>query len=140
VKVETTQVNTQQDGKLVTWTGPARIEARGAKAAALPAFATRDGALLFDTIVSAAPAGKVTVHVGAAAVDLSAAFQRLAGKGKQTVRVPLSCFAARGENFAQVDVPFAVASDAAFAAAFANIQIVGGGASDKDALNCGEVK
>jgi beta-glucosidase len=140
VKVETAQVNTQQDGKLVTWTGPARVEARGAKAAALPAFATRDGALQFDTIVSAAPAGKVTVSVGSAAFDASAAMARLAGKGKQTVRIPLSCFAARGENFAQVDTPFAVASDGAFAAAFANIQIVGGGASEKDALVCGEAK
>ena len=140
VKVETTQVNTQQDGKLVTWTGPARVEARGAKAAALPAFATKDGALVFDTIVSAAPAGKVTVSIGSAALDISGVFQRLAGKGKQTVRIPLACFSARGANLAQVEVPFAVASDAAFAAAFANVQIVGGGASEKDAITCGEAK
>jgi beta-glucosidase len=31
VKVETTQVNTQQDGKLVTWSGAARLEAHGAR-------------------------------------------------------------------------------------------------------------
>lgn len=140
VKVETTQVNTQQDGKLVTWTGPARIEARGAKVAALPAFATTDGALQFDTIVSAAPAGKVMLSIGNATVDASAVFQRLAGKAKQTVRIPLSCFSAKGADLARLEVPFAVSSDAAFKAAFANIQIVGGGASEKDVVGCGEVK
>jgi len=71
---------------------------------------------------------------------VSSTFARLAGIGKQTVRIPLSCFAARGENFNQVEAPFAIASDAAFTAAFANIQIVGGGAKEKDALTCGEAK
>ncbi|MGB9108476.1 MAG: glycoside hydrolase family 3 protein, partial [Telluria sp.] len=42
VKAESAQVETQQDGKLVTWSGAARLEAHGAKAAALPAFATTD--------------------------------------------------------------------------------------------------
>lgn len=140
IKVETTQVNTQQDGKLVTWTGPARLEARGAKAQALPAFATADGALQFDTIVSAAPAGKVTLSVGNAAIDATGVFQGLAGKAKQTVRIPLSCFTAKGADLARVEVPFAVSSDAGFKAAFANIQIVGGGAKEKDVVSCGEVK
>ncbi len=140
VKVETTQVNTQQDGKLVTWTGPARFEARGAKRAALPAFALKDGALQFDTIVSAAPAAKVTLAMGEAAYDAGGLFQRLAGKGKQTVRIALSCFAARGADFGQIEVPFAVASEGALTAAFANIQIVGGGASEKDAVTCAETK
>ena len=140
VKVETAQVNTQQDGKLVTWSGPARIEARGAKVVALPAFATADGALQFDTIVSTAPAGKVSVSIGNTALDLTAVFKRLAGKQKQTVRIPLACFTAKGADLAKVDTPFAVDSDAAFAAAFANVQVVGGGAKEKDALTCAEAK
>ena len=140
VKVETAQVNTQQDAKLVTWSGPARLEAHGAKAVALPAFATVDGALQFDTVVSAAPQGKVTVAIGNTGLDLSGVFQRLAGKPKQTVRIPLACFVAKGADMAKVDTPFAVSSDAAFAAAFTNIQIVGGAASEKDALSCGEAK
>jgi beta-glucosidase len=140
LKVETAQVNTQQDGKLVTWSGPARIEAHGAKALALPAFATLDGALQFDTIVGAAPRGKVTVAIGATKLDLTGVFQRLAGKQKQTVRIPLACFVAKGADLARVDTPFAIDSDAAFGAAFANVQIVGGGARDKDALNCKEAQ
>jgi beta-glucosidase len=136
VKVETTQVNTQQDGKLVTWTGPARLEAHGAPAA-LPAFAISDGALRFDTIVAAAPSAGVRVAMGTAEVDVSAAFARLAGKGKQTVKIPLACFTAGGADLAHLDTPFAVASDGAFTAAFANIEVVGGAARDKDALACG---
>lgn len=140
VKIETAQVNTQQDAKLVTWTGAARLEARGARAVALPAFATADGALQFDTIVKSAPAGAVTVSLGAASVDLTGVFQRLAGKPKQTVRIPLACFTAKGADLARVDVPFAVAADAAFSAAFANIEVVGGGAKEKDALTCADAK
>ena len=140
LKVETTQVNTQQDGKLATWSGPARLEAHGAKAVALPAFASLDGALQFDTIVSAAPKGRVTVSIGAAALDLTGVFQRLAGKQKQTVRIPLACFNAKGADLARIDTPFAVDSDGPFSAAFANIQIVGGGAKEKDALTCAEAK
>jgi beta-glucosidase len=140
VKVESSQIETQQDAKLVTWTGPARIEAHGAKAVALPAFATRDGALQFDTIVTAAPAGKVTVAIGAAGVDATAALRAVAGKGKQTVKIPLSCFVANGADLGQVDTPFSLASDAAFTASFTNVQVVGGAALDKDALPCAGAK
>ncbi|UUZ50960.1 hypothetical protein LP420_15880 [Massilia sp. B-10] len=141
VKVETTQVNTQQDGKLVTWTGPARLEG----AASSLACAAR--------VCDPRRRPAIRHHRQRRAMQQS---DRLGGrrhartrapsssawlsKGKQTVRIALSCFAARGENFAQVDAPFAVASDAAFAAAFANIQIVGGAALEKDAVQCGEVK
>jgi beta-glucosidase len=82
VKVETSQVNTQQDGKLVTWSGAASRAAHGARAAALPAFATTDGALQFDTIVTAAPGAGVTLAVASGAVDATALFGSLAGKGK----------------------------------------------------------
>ena len=140
VQVETAQVNTQQDGKLVTWKGAARLEAHSDKAIALPAFAANDGALQFDTIVSAAPQGKVSVAIGNTALDLTAVFTRLAGKQKQTVTIPLACFTAKGADLSKLDTPFAVSSEAAFAASFANIQILGGAAKDKDAITCGEAK
>ncbi|HZV67172.1 MAG TPA: putative glycoside hydrolase, partial [Telluria sp.] len=140
VTVETAQVNTQQDAKLVSWTGAATLEAHGAKPAALPAFATADGALQFDTIVKAAPQGPVQLALGAASLDLSAVFRRLAGKPKQTVKIPLACFTAKGADLAHVDTPFSVAAGAGFKAAFANIQVVGGAAKDKDAIDCAELK
>ncbi|WP_229261942.1 glycoside hydrolase family 3 protein [Duganella guangzhouensis] len=139
VTVETAQINTQQDAKRLTWSGPATLEAQAAKAIALPAYASTDGALQFDVIVPAAPQGKVHIGMETVALDASAVFQRLAGKGKQTVRIPLSCFAAKGLSLAAFSMPFSVSADAPFAATFANIQIVGGAAKDKDALACGEL-
>ena len=140
VTVETAQINTQQDAKRLTWSGAAKLEAQSAKALTLPAFASADGALQFDAIVSAAPRGKVSVGIETVELDASAVFQRLAGKGKQTVKIPLACFSARGLSLAALSTPFSVAADAPFAASFANIQIVGGAARDKDALACGDFK
>ncbi len=140
VRVETTQVNTQQDGKLLTWVGAARLEAHGAKMVTLPAFATIDGALQFDSIVSAAPRARVTLAVGDGEVDTTTLFASLVGKGKQTVKIPLACFVAKGADLKRIDTPFSVTSEGAFTAAFANIQIVGGVAKDKDAQICDALK
>jgi beta-glucosidase len=140
VKVETAQINTQQDAKRLTWSGPATLEAQARKAVKLPAYASTDGALQFDAIVSAAPQGKVQIAMETVSLDAAAVFQRLAGKGKQTVKIPLSCFTARGLPLAALSTPFSVSADAPFAATFANIQIVGGAAKDKDALACGDFK
>ncbi|MYN38942.1 glycoside hydrolase family 3 protein [Duganella sp. FT109W] len=140
VKVETAQINTQQDAKRLTWSGPAKLEAQANKAIKLPAYASTDGALQFDTIVSAAPQGKVNIGIETAELDASAVFQQLAGKGKQTVKIPLACFSAKGLPLAAFSTPFSVAADGPFAATFANIQIVGGAAKDKDALACGAFK
>ncbi|VXC17956.1 glycoside hydrolase family 3 protein [Massilia sp. 9I] len=140
VTVQTSQVNTQQDAKLVTWTGPATVEARGARAMVLPAAAGANAALRFDTIVSSAPSGKVKMAMGGGSVDTTALFKRLAGKGKQTVKIPLACFQAMGTDLAKVDTPFSVTSSAAFAAAFTNIEIAGGAAGEPDAVRCEELQ
>ncbi|GGY98559.1 glycoside hydrolase family 3 N-terminal domain-containing protein [Pseudoduganella plicata] len=132
--VETAQVNTQQDGKKVTWSGPGFIEAKADRPRALPAWATRQGALTFDTIVGAAPQGTVQVSIGTASVDVSAEFKRVAGKGRQTVKIPLSCY--KGVDLTKVDNPFRVTAQAGLVAAFANIQVVGGAAADPGALEC----
>jgi len=140
ITVTTAQVNTQQDAKMGAWTGPATLEARGARPMVLPAAAAADGALRFDTIVHKAPAGKVTLAMGATALDASALFKRLAGTGKHTVAIPLACFQAKGLDLAKVDTPFSVSADADFVAAFANIEIAGGAAKEADAVRCEELK
>jgi len=126
------------------WTGPATLEARGARAMVVPAAAAKDGALRFDTIVAKAPAGKVTLAMrqGAAdtTLDATSLFKRLADGGKHTVSIPLVCFQAKGVNLAKVDTPFSVTSSGAFTAAFANIEIAGGAAKEADAVQCGEFK
>jgi beta-glucosidase len=107
----------------------------------LPPAAASAAALRFDTIVSAAPAGQVTLAMECeqgcgAPLDATALFRRLAGQGKQVVKIPLACFTARGVDLARVVAPFSVASTAPFTAAFANIDIVGGAAGDADAVRC----
>ncbi len=141
VTAQTAQINTQQDAKLLTWSGPAALEARGAHPVAPPAQALAGGVLRFDTIVSAAPAGNVSIAMQCAAgcgtpLDATALFRRLAGKGKQGVKIPLSCFVSKGVDLARVDTPFSVRSDAPFAASFANIEILGGAAADADTVRC----
>jgi beta-glucosidase len=140
ISVATTQINTQQDTKLVTWTGPASFEAHGARALALPAAASKDAVLRFDTIVQSAPAGKVGIAMGGTSLDATRLFQRLAGRGRQVVRIPLACFVARGVDLARVDTPFSVSSTGAFAAAFGNIDAVGGAAADQDAVRCEDLQ
>jgi beta-glucosidase len=139
ITVHTAQVNTQQDAKLVTWTASAELAARGAKPLMLSAAAARDGALQFDTIVSAAPQGKVMLAMQDTALDATRLFKRIAGKGKQTVKVPLACFTARGLQLDHMDTPFSIRADAPFAAAIANIEIAGGAAVAADAVRCEEL-
>jgi beta-glucosidase len=142
-KVDTAQVNTQQDGARVAWSGAATLEARAATATPLPDIAIKDGALQFDTIASAEPQGVVTLTMGcgtgcAGSVDVTSTFKRIAGKARQTVKIPLACFVKKGTDLKMVDVPFSVSTDKPFTAAFANIQIVGGAAKDADVVNCAE--
>lgn len=141
ISIDTVQVNTQQDGKRIAWRGAARLEARASVPAAIPAFARTEGALKFDTIVSSAPMGAVSIAItcGAGcggAIDVTETFKRLAGKGKQTIKIPLACFVDRGADLAKIDSPFSIETDNVLIAAFANIQIVGGAGNDRDAFDC----
>lgn len=147
VSASVVQIKTQQDAWLVKWTGPASFEARGSKALALPKEAAQDGVLRFDTIVESRPAGKVTIGMlceGKAGcgqpLDAGKLFARLAGKGKQVVRIPLACFTARGAVLSRVQTPFSVNSSGAFAAAFGNIDVVGGAAREADVVRCEELQ
>jgi beta-glucosidase len=126
IAATTVQVNTQQDGKRVTWTAPARFEARAIKPGPIPAYVLRNAALRFDTVVDQAPAAAVRVSMQCGAgcsstLDLTAMLRNAAGKGRQTITIPLSCFA--GLQTKKVDIPFSITSDGTFSAAFANIHI-----------------
>ena len=121
IKVENGELAPSQDGKKVTWTGPARFEARAAAPRALPGFITPNGALRFDVLVPAAPSGKVKLGYGTATVDVTRLLAGMAGKKVQTVSVPLSCFKGAGA----IDTPFSVEASGPFAAVFGNIALVG---------------
>lgn len=141
IRVEIAQLNTQQDAKLVFWSGPARLEARADKPVALPAYATDEGALQFDVAVKTAPQTPVLVAMDCgpgchASVNLQATFQALAGKAKQTLTIALKCFTDKGVKLDAIATPFSVSADKPLVAAFANIRIVAGAAKNADALAC----
>jgi beta-glucosidase len=129
ITVGIAQIKTQQDAKRVTWTGPATFEAHGTRPLALPAALADKGVLRFDTVVAAAPAGKVTIAMACGAkacgtpLDATKLFTRLAGTGRHAVAIPLACFRARGADLARVDTPFSVTSDGPFAADFGNVDV-----------------
>jgi beta-glucosidase len=132
IAVAVGQITTQQDARVVTWSGPATYEAYGARPLALPADFAKGAALRFDTLVQRAPTGKVTIAMACAApagcgapLDATQLFTRLAGKGRQSVRIPLACFTARGAKLDAVTAPFSIASSGPFTAAFGNIDVLG---------------
>jgi beta-glucosidase len=142
ISVGIAQIKTQQDAKLVTWTGPATFEAHGARPLALPPALMDKGALRFDTVVQQAPAGKVTIALACGAkacgtpLDATTLFARLAGKGRQSVAIPLACFRARGADLARVDTPFSVTSDGPFVAAFGSVDVT----TAADAIACEDLQ
>ena len=137
LRVRTVQVNIQQDAKQVTWLAPARLFSRGSTRNNLNAFASAGGALQFDMVPVQAPVSAVTLSMGGAEVDIAPAIARWAPGERHTVKVPLSCFVARGADLGGVDVPFSIKADAPFAASFTSIRIVAGAGEDADALDCG---
>lgn len=139
IRVETVQINTQQDAKKVTWLGAARFIARTPKKLNLQPYAARNGVLKFDLMVSAPARKTVTLSMECGvqcrgALDMSAIFS--AAGTKKTIKIPLACFAAKGVDLGKVDVPFSVSTEGALVAAFTNIEVVIDAGSDAEALRC----
>ena len=144
IRVQTTQVNTQHDAKLVTWYGPARFFASAEQKQGLRSYAIDQGVLQFDILLKQAAQAKVSLAVECEApcrgeVDLSQVLGRMPLERKKTLKIPLMCFDETGADFLNVDVPFSVETSKPFSAAFTRIQIVSGAAADADALSCTDV-
>jgi len=144
VRVRTVQVNTQQDGKEITWLGPARVFARSAHGNNLHPLASADAALQFDVVpvsVGDAPV-QLFMRCGeacGATLEIGAALADLAIGTRHTLKVPLACFIGIGLDPGGVDVPFGIQAQAPFAAAFADIRVVAGAGRDADALACADL-
>ena len=144
LRLRTTQINTQQDAKLVNWFGDAQFYARSGQAASMQSFAAANGALQFDILISQLPQSATKVFVGcgpgcSGAVDLAKVLKDYGVNAKHTVKIPLTCFAEQGADLGRVDIPFGVSAAKPFAAAFSNIQIVSGAARDADASKCADI-
>ncbi|MBA4382572.1 MAG: hypothetical protein C0406_08420 [Sideroxydans sp.] len=143
LKIRTTQINTQQDAKQVTWLRAGQFHVRSAQATNLRSYAAANGALQFDMMISQMPQGAVKVLMGCGAgcggaVDLGAYFKSSSDNAKHTVKIPMACFVAQGVNMEKVVMPFGILADKPLIAAFSSIQIVAGAAKDADAVKCGD--
>ena len=141
IQVRTTQINTQQDAKLVTWYRAGRFYSRSPQTTNMQSYVSANAALQFDVLISQFPQGEAKVFVGCGSgcrgtIDLAKEFKSYGLNAKHTVKLPLTCFAAQGADLARVDIPFGVSASKPFSAAFTNIQIVAGAAKDADALKC----
>lgn len=146
IKAETTQINVQQDAKKVTWngTGGGQFYAQSTNTIDRQDYLNADSALVFDTIVHHAPEGLVKVRVDCSypcigELDGTTLFRGLSPESKHTVKIPLSCFAAKGTDYSLINTPFLVFTDKAFTASFANIRWVPGAALDADATKCADM-
>ena len=145
IRVQTTQINTQQDAKLVTWLGgPARIFAHAAQKQRLRSYMLDQGVLQFDLLVQQAAQGPVMLAVECelpckGEVDLGPVLKKIPLGAKHTVKIPLNCLEEAGADFLNVDVPFSISATRPFAAAFTNIRVVAGAARDADTLTCSDI-
>ncbi|MDO1530171.1 glycoside hydrolase family 3 N-terminal domain-containing protein [Fulvimonas sp. R45] len=144
LRLRTVQVNTQQDAKAVAWLGAARFLARSAQPVDLSRLAAAHAALQFDVVVDTPAKGPVTLAMGCGShcggsVDLGPVLAGYAAGTRQSVSIPLACFARRGADLAHVDVPFEIRADAPFAASFADIRISAVAAANRRDLSCASV-
>ncbi len=139
--LNTVQINLQQDAKQVRWNSNGQIFAQSSSKQNLSNYLAANSALQFDMVVSQLPQGAVTLAMDCGypcrgALDVTNVFERMALGKKQTVKVPLACFAAKGTDMSQVNTPFLVQTASSLTAAFTNIQITPGAAADADAIKC----
>jgi len=144
LRLRTVQVNTQQDAKAVTWLGAGRFLARSAQPVDLSKLAASHAALQFDVVIDIPAQGPVTLGMGCGKncgghVELGPVLAGYPKGARQSVSIPLECFAKRGVDLAHVDVPFEIAAAPPFAAAFANIRISAATSANRHDLACANV-
>ena len=141
VKVETAQVNVQQDARKVTFAGDGQFWTYSSTSHDYSGYLGTHAALAFDVVVDRAPASAVHVRIGCGypcggSIDVTKAVLALPLHAKATLRIPLQCFADQGVDFAGVDSPFSIDTDRPFVATIADIRWQVGGADAPDALPC----
>ncbi|OLR93334.1 Hsp70 family protein [Actinokineospora bangkokensis] len=107
-------------------------------------YTTNDTALVFDAVVTKAPAVRTTIAVHceypcAAQVEAKSLFSKLPVGKKSTVRIPLSCFTDAGLDPKKVNTFFLVYTEGAFDVSLANVRWVPGAAKEAGASRCGDL-
>lgn len=117
-------------GLRVTWTGgsAAQIYLQNvADARDFTPYVDSGGALVFDAVVHTPPAERTTLAVHCifpcvSEVEATTLFRNMPQGGKRTVKIPLTCFTAKGLNAAMVNTPFLVYTTGSFDATFSDIR------------------
>jgi beta-glucosidase len=140
ISVQTAEVNVQEDGRRVTWTGTGQIYSQSSATADLRGYLNAKGALVLDVIVGQSPAGSVKMRVDCVwpclgEVDATRLFRSLTTGVRHTVKIPLQCFSAAGTDMGIVNTPLLFYTERAFQLSFANVRWVPG-AGDGDATAC----
>lgn len=141
LRVETVQINTQQDAKLFHWLQPASVGARTEGSVDLHSYVAR-GVLAMDVLVDQLPESPVMLAMECGlgcqgGVDVTKWLRQSGLRTKGTLTVPLACFQMSGVQFHRITAPFQVIADAPFSAAFANIRIEED-ASSSNQLQCNQ--
>ncbi|MES2352896.1 MAG: putative glycoside hydrolase [Pseudomonadota bacterium] len=141
IKVEPGEVNAPGDGKKVSWTTTGQLYAQSKSTEDRLDYLDADAALVFDLVVHEPPQSAVIVRVDCkypciGLVDATNTIKSLPVGQKSTLKIPLSCFAATGADFGNVNTPFLIYTTSRFVASFANIRWTPGVAKDADVMNC----
>ena len=144
IEARTSDVNVQQDARKITWKGGAGQFYLQSQEQDLRPYLNSDGAIVFDTIVTLAPAARVVISAHCTYPCFSEAvmtnvFTARADGAKHTVKVPLSCLDTGTLEFDHINTPFLIYTEGQMEAAFANVRWVPGAAKDADALKCSDL-
>ncbi|MEK8033972.1 glycoside hydrolase family 3 N-terminal domain-containing protein [Ideonella sp. DXS29W] len=142
IRVQTTQINTQQDAKQVTWFSHSQFFSQAASGQDLSIYT--DGTLEFDWMVAQAPSSTVKLQMDCGypcrgSLDITSLLRSAPLNTKQTVKVPLSCFASAGATLGSIDTPFSIESLGTLKLSLTQMKVVKGGASSPDALSCSQL-
>ncbi len=126
MRVETTQITTQQDAKRITWWSHGQFFAKAPTVQNLSRFT--GGALEFDVVLNDVPSSTVKLHMECnqpcrGSVDISAALAALPRGTKTTLSIPLDCFTQKGARLEAIDVPFSIESTGTLSLAVGNIRL-----------------
>ncbi|SFR30179.1 Hsp70 protein [Lentzea waywayandensis] len=129
ITVRAADLNGKGDGRRVTWTGTAAaqfyLQNPAGRLDARPFLGS--GTLAFAVVVARPPTAQVSLATHChypcqAPLNATELFKNLPVGEQRTVRIPLSCFAAKGLDPSNVDVPFLVHTTGAFQATFGQIR------------------
>ncbi|WP_338848745.1 exo 1,3/1,4-beta-D-glucan glucohydrolase [Massilia sp. W12] len=139
ISVATSQINVQQDAKKITFNAASQLYAQSAQAVDFSALAA-NGALMFDLVTHSLPQGASMLAMDCGwpcrgALNPAYLFSRAPLNQKQSVTIPLSCFAAKGADMSKINTPFLLFAEK-LQVSVTNIRVVQGAAGNADAIAC----